>query len=219
MAKGVVPFSHPLWLGAVGLQARDYVSCGFDRADVVISVGYDMVEYHPNRWNPNRTKRIVHIDSAPAEVDEYYVPDVEVVGRIGESLEAIGAHAQPEPYFPAEPVAGDHGRAFGPCRRRQLPDEASADRVGLAAGAGVALDRGLRRGGPQGVDGPDVSAGAAQYVHHLQRLRGDGHCGAGGHRGQARVSRPARGRRDRRCRLHGQLAGDRDRSCGSARRS
>ena len=63
MAKGVVPFSHPLWLGAVGLQAHDYVSCGFDRADVIVSVGYDMVEYHPNRWNPTRSKQIVHIDS------------------------------------------------------------------------------------------------------------------------------------------------------------
>ena len=101
MAKGVVPFSHPLWLGSVGLQARDYVSCGFDRADVIVSVGYDMVEYHPNRWNPDRTKQIVHIDSAPAEVDEYYVPDVEVVGNIGESLEAIGARARPSSYFPA----------------------------------------------------------------------------------------------------------------------
>jgi acetolactate synthase-1/2/3 large subunit len=101
MAKGVMPFSHPLWLGAVGLQARDYVSCGFDRADVIVSVGYDMVEYHPNHWNPDRTKQIVHIDSAPAEVDEYYVPDVEVVGNIGESLEAIGGRARPSKYFPA----------------------------------------------------------------------------------------------------------------------
>ncbi len=66
MAKGVVPFSHPLWLGTVGLQAHDLVSCGFDRADVIIAVGYDMVEYHPNRWNPDGHSRIVHIDSAPA---------------------------------------------------------------------------------------------------------------------------------------------------------
>jgi acetolactate synthase I/II/III large subunit len=95
MAKGVVPFSHPLWLGAVGLQAHDYVSCGFDRADAIVSVGYDMVEYHPNRWNPDRTKKVVHIDSAPAEVDEYYIPEVEVVGEIGNSLEAIGALARP----------------------------------------------------------------------------------------------------------------------------
>jgi acetolactate synthase I/II/III large subunit len=101
MAKGVVPFSHPLWLGAVGLQAHDYVSCGFDRADTIVSVGYDMVEYHPNHWNPDRAKQIVHVDSAPAEVDEYYVPQVEVVGSIGHSLEAMGAIARPSEYSSA----------------------------------------------------------------------------------------------------------------------
>lgn len=101
MAKGVVPFSHPLWLGAVGLQARDYVACGFDRADVVISVGYDMVEYHPNRWNPGCDKRIVHIDSQPAEVDEYYIPEVELVGDIGASLETLAERCEPSDYLPA----------------------------------------------------------------------------------------------------------------------
>ncbi|MEE8468518.1 MAG: thiamine pyrophosphate-binding protein, partial [Planctomycetota bacterium] len=45
MAKGVFPVSHRLSLGAVGLQSNDYINCGFDRADVVICVGYDMVEY------------------------------------------------------------------------------------------------------------------------------------------------------------------------------
>ena len=43
MAKGAIPASHPLSLGTVGLQAHDYVSCGFDRADVVICIGYDLV--------------------------------------------------------------------------------------------------------------------------------------------------------------------------------
>ena len=81
MAKGVVPFSHPLWLGAVGLQGRDVVACGFDRADVIVCVGYDMVEYHPNRWHPDKNRQIIHIDASPAEVDEHYVPGVEVVGR------------------------------------------------------------------------------------------------------------------------------------------
>ena len=47
MAKGSIPFSHDLSLGTVGLQAQDYIACGFDRADVVICVGYDMIEYHP----------------------------------------------------------------------------------------------------------------------------------------------------------------------------
>jgi len=57
MAKGVIPFSHPLAMGAIGLQARDYVSCGFDLADVIIAVGYDLVEYAPSFWNPGRDKK------------------------------------------------------------------------------------------------------------------------------------------------------------------
>lgn len=101
MAKGVVPFSHPLWLGAVGLQARDYVVCGFDRADVIICVGYDMVEYHPNRWHPGRDRQIVHIDSAPAEVDEHYTVAVEVVGQIGAALDGIATQARRHERLPA----------------------------------------------------------------------------------------------------------------------
>ncbi len=54
---------------AVGLQARDHVLSGFDRADLVVSVGYDPVEYAPARWNPDGHKRIIHIDTQPAEVD------------------------------------------------------------------------------------------------------------------------------------------------------
>jgi acetolactate synthase-1/2/3 large subunit len=62
MVKGVIPFSHELSLGTVGLQAKDYVACGFDCADVVLCVGYDMVEYHPHLWHPDRNKQIVHVD-------------------------------------------------------------------------------------------------------------------------------------------------------------
>jgi acetolactate synthase-1/2/3 large subunit len=71
MAKGVIPSSHPLCLGTIGLQSRDFVNCGFDRADVVICVGYDMVEYHPHPWNPGKDHQIININSCPAEVDEH----------------------------------------------------------------------------------------------------------------------------------------------------
>jgi acetolactate synthase-1/2/3 large subunit len=93
MAKGVVPSSHPLSLGAVGLQSRDYVACGFTRADVVICAGYDMVEYHPRLWNPDGDKRIIHVDPVQAEVDEHYMPEVSVVGSIGTALEALASLA------------------------------------------------------------------------------------------------------------------------------
>ena len=89
MAKGVIPFSHKLSLGAVGLQAHDNVSYGFDEADLVICVGVDMVEYHPRLWNPNSDKKIIHICVSPAEVDQHYILEVGVVGAIKESLAEI----------------------------------------------------------------------------------------------------------------------------------
>ena len=95
MAKGVIPFSHPLALGAIGLQAHDYVSCAFDLADVVITVGYDLVEYGPVLWNPQRDKKIVHIDLSPAEVDAAYNVAVEIVGDLRASLVEIADRATP----------------------------------------------------------------------------------------------------------------------------
>ncbi len=95
MAKGAIPFSHSLCLGAVGLQARDYVTCGFDRADVIVCVGYDMVEYHPHPWHPDGKRKIIHIDASVAEVDEHYALAAEVLGDIGEALERIGGIARP----------------------------------------------------------------------------------------------------------------------------
>jgi len=100
MAKGVIPNDHPLCLGAVGLQAHDYVSCGFDRADVIICVGFDMVEYHPHLWHPDGARKIVHVDASPAEVDEHYQLEVGVLGDIASALDAIAAEAQPSSRAP-----------------------------------------------------------------------------------------------------------------------
>jgi len=93
MAKGAIPFSHDLSLGAVGLQASDYISCGFSRADVVICVGYDIVEYHPHLWHKEKDIKIIHINALPAEVDEHYIVEVGVIGDIGEALNGIAERA------------------------------------------------------------------------------------------------------------------------------
>jgi acetolactate synthase-1/2/3 large subunit len=95
MAKGVIPYSHELSLGAVGLQASDYVSCGFDRADVVICVGYDIVEYHPELWNHDKKSKLIHIDPSAAEVDEYYIVECGVTGDISRALNTISELASP----------------------------------------------------------------------------------------------------------------------------
>ncbi len=95
MAKGAIPFGHRCALGTAGLQANDYTSHGFDRADVIICVGYDLVEYHPYLWHPTRDRRIIHIDNLPAEVDAHYPVAVGVTGDIRHSLPRIAERATP----------------------------------------------------------------------------------------------------------------------------
>jgi acetolactate synthase-1/2/3 large subunit len=95
MGKGAIDDRSHLSLMAVGLQARDHVLSGFDRADLVICVGYDLVEYAPSAWNPDGTKRIIHIDTQPAEIDAGYQPEVELVGDIDGTLRRLLAAVLP----------------------------------------------------------------------------------------------------------------------------
>ena len=95
MAKGTIPFSHKLSLGTVGLQAKDYVACGFEKSDVIICVGFDMVEFHPHIWHKYKDKKIIHVDMSPAEVDEHYILEVGVIGDIRSALNSIAETATP----------------------------------------------------------------------------------------------------------------------------
>jgi acetolactate synthase-1/2/3 large subunit len=95
MGKGAIDDRSHLSLMAVGLQARDHVMSGFDRADLVVTVGYDTVEYGPSLWNPGRNHRILHIDTQPAEVDAAYRPEVELIGDIDGTLERLLAAVLP----------------------------------------------------------------------------------------------------------------------------
>jgi len=94
MGAGSIDYRNPLCLLTVGLQSNDWVMCGLDRADVVIAVGYDPVEYAPKSWNADKQKRIIHIDASPSEVDEYYLPEVEIVAEIGNTLEGLAKTCQ-----------------------------------------------------------------------------------------------------------------------------
>ena len=89
MAKGCLPYDHAMSLGTVGLKAKDFVSCGFERADLVLCVGYDIVEYHPFLWNPHKDKILVHIDESPSEIDQHYIPHCSVIGDISSTLERL----------------------------------------------------------------------------------------------------------------------------------
>ena len=104
MAKGVMPFSHELSLGTVGLKARDWVSFAFEKADVVICVGYDMVEYHPEQWNPDCYKTIVHIDVSPRKSTSTTLSKSGVLGDMGEALRAIAWQARPQKGYSLRPL-------------------------------------------------------------------------------------------------------------------
>ncbi|HZE05012.1 MAG TPA: acetolactate synthase large subunit, partial [Solirubrobacteraceae bacterium] len=100
MAKGLLDYEDPHALGTVGLQARDYELAGFEDADVVITVGYDLVEHKPEHWNPRANKKIVVIDTIAAEIDEFYMPEVELIGDIANVLARLAAgcsHKQTAP--------------------------------------------------------------------------------------------------------------------------
>ena len=86
MAKGCVDLDADYCLYTAGLGTHDRVNLAIDEADLVISLGFDMVEYHPRLWNPDADKRIIHADFLPAEVDAHYVPEVELVGDLAHLL-------------------------------------------------------------------------------------------------------------------------------------
>ncbi|MBW2385005.1 MAG: acetolactate synthase large subunit [Deltaproteobacteria bacterium] len=98
MAKGCVDMDDETSLYTIGLGSKDYPSIAIEAADLVICLGYDMVEYHPHLWNPKGDKRIVHCDFIPSEIDENFRIEVEVVGdlahalwMLNERVEALGA--------------------------------------------------------------------------------------------------------------------------------
>jgi acetolactate synthase-1/2/3 large subunit len=89
MGKGVFPDDHANALGALGFMRHDYANFGFDHADVIVCVGYDLQEYAPERINPDARKKIIHIHRYPAEVDAHYHVAVGIEGNIPQSLDAL----------------------------------------------------------------------------------------------------------------------------------
>ena len=100
MAKGAIDDRDPVGLPSVGLQRPGADLAASDelaQADVVICVGYDLVEWSPELWNHGGRKRVVHVDSRPAEIDAAYVVATEVVGEIADSLDALAPLVTPRP--------------------------------------------------------------------------------------------------------------------------
>lgn len=99
MAKGIIPYDNKYSMWTIGIPQKDYQNKILEEADVVIAVGYDLVEYAPQKWNPDQNKTIVHIDRRPAHINKYYQTAVEIIGDISNSLDNIAyyCHRSTEP--------------------------------------------------------------------------------------------------------------------------
>lgn len=104
MAKGVIPRDHKYALMTVGISQYDYANKVLEDADLIIAVGYDLVEFAPARWNKNNEKKIVHISTRPAHINKNYQCDVQVIGDVSDalnrkvdSLNAMGSDDREEP--------------------------------------------------------------------------------------------------------------------------
>ena len=93
MAKGCVDMDDERCLYTIGLQAKDFIYLAVEAADLILALGFDMVEYHPRLWNPKGDKTIVHADFLPAEIDENYHPQHEIIGDLAHTLWMLNERA------------------------------------------------------------------------------------------------------------------------------
>lgn len=89
MAKGVISDKSERHLQTIGIKEADYALRALKKADLVIAIGYDLVEYSPKNWNGKLDKNIIHIDFTNAEVDTYYPPAIEIAADIEYTIKAI----------------------------------------------------------------------------------------------------------------------------------
>jgi acetolactate synthase-1/2/3 large subunit len=82
--------------GRVGLFHNQPADKLLDAADVVVTVGYNPVEYEPGLWNRVSTRQLVHIDAVCADIDKDYRPQFELTGDIAATLRALAERLEPK---------------------------------------------------------------------------------------------------------------------------
>jgi acetolactate synthase-1/2/3 large subunit len=150
MGKGAVGGSHDEYLGTAALSEGDYIHKAFDAADLIINAGHDVVEKPPflmRHGGPN----VIHVNFSPAEIDEVYFPNVELLGEIGPTFRALtkklkhGCHHDPAPFYAVrDEVATKVNTGADDDRFPMLPQRIVADvRRALPSDGIVSLDNGM----------------------------------------------------------------------------
>jgi len=95
MGKGAVTGSSDLYMGTAALTERDYVHDAIDQADLIIAIGHDTVEKPPFLMDgPGGARRLVYVGFLPANVEQVFYPDAELIGDIGANVVALADHLE-----------------------------------------------------------------------------------------------------------------------------
>ncbi len=121
MAKGCVDMDADYCLFTIGLGARDRIAEVIESADLIITLGLDMVEYPPKLWNTDSAKPIIHADFLPAEIDENYHPTLELIGDLAKTISAIRHKIEERNYQVTERAV------YSSCRQNLLSDFSEYD--------------------------------------------------------------------------------------------
>ncbi len=91
LGKGVVDERHNKFLGTAALSNNDFIHCAIDRSDLIINIGHDVIE-KPPFFMEKDGKKVIHVNFFPAQVDDVYFPQLNVVGDIANSVKRIANH-------------------------------------------------------------------------------------------------------------------------------
>jgi acetolactate synthase-1/2/3 large subunit len=90
MGKGVVDESSSYFLGTAALSDKDYLHDYIKASDLIVNIGHDVVEKPPFFMEHGGTQ-VIHVNYKSAQVDQVYFPQIEVVGDIALSVDALAA--------------------------------------------------------------------------------------------------------------------------------
>lgn len=93
MGKGVVDERHPKYLGTAALSSHDFLHVAIEQADLIVNVGHDVIEKPPFFMRDGGAK-VIHVNFFPAQVDEVYFPQLNVIGDIASSVEGLAREVQ-----------------------------------------------------------------------------------------------------------------------------
>lgn len=95
MGKGIIDERHPLFLGTAALSDDDFLHEAVDGADLILNVGHDTIEKPPFFMHPSQNRKVIHLNFFPAEIDQVYFPQLNIIGDIASNITQLTIALKP----------------------------------------------------------------------------------------------------------------------------